>query len=74
MNPNSSGGSYNKTVHQLTESQKNHFMRYWIITILIIFSLTIISCSSEDDSALKDGKLASDLSEADQFDAPFDLH
>ena len=49
-------------------------MRYWTITILIAFffcfSLAIISCSSEDDAALKDGKLASDISEADQLEAP----
>ena len=48
-------------------------MRYLILTILVIFvsSLTIISCSSEDDAALKDGKLASDISEADQLEAPY---
>lgn len=45
---------------------------YWIAILLFIFgfSLTIISCSSEDDAALKDGKLATDISEADQFNAP----
>ena len=44
---------------------------YWIVTILIIFSLTTISCSSEDDSALKDGKVAANLSEADSFEPPY---
>ena len=46
---------------------------YWIITILITFgfSLTIISCSSEDDSALKQGKVAANLSEADQLEPPY---
>ena len=50
-----------------------HVMRYLILTILIIFgsSLTIISCSSEDDAALKDGKVAANLSEADQFEPPY---
>ena len=38
--------------------------------LLLFCSLTIISCSSEDDSALKQGKVASDISEADQFEAP----
>ncbi len=44
-----------------------------IATILFIFgsSLTIISCSSEDDAALKDGKVAANLSEADQLEAPY---
>ena len=46
---------------------------YWIITILVAFgfSLSIISCSSEDDAALKDGKVAASLSEADSFEAPY---
>ena len=45
---------------------------YWIAILLFIFgfSLTIISCSSEDDAALKQGKVASDISEADQLEAP----
>ena len=46
---------------------------YWIAILLFIFgfSLTIISCSSEDDAALKDGKVAASLSEADQLEAPY---
>jgi hypothetical protein len=45
-----------------------------IITCVFLFiflSLTIISCSSEDDAALKDGKVAANLSEADQLEAPY---
>ena len=44
-----------------------------ILTILTLFLInsTIISCSSEDDAALKDGKVAANLSEADQLDSPY---
>ena len=41
------------------------------VLIISLFSLTIISCSSEDDSALKDGKVAATLSEADSFESPY---
>jgi len=39
--------------------------------LLLFCSLAIISCSSEDDSALKDGKVAASLSEADQLEPPY---
>jgi len=59
---------------ELRYHKKDNVIRYRILTILIIFlfglSLTIISCSSEDDSALKDGKVAASLSEADSFETP----
>ena len=39
---------------------------------LVLFcGLIIISCSSEDDSLLKDGKVAANLSEADSFYPPY---
>jgi len=51
----------------------DHVIRYLILTILVTFgfTLTIISCSSEDDAALKDGKVAANLSEADQLEPPY---
>ena len=42
-----------------------------IIFIIFLLSLTLISCSSEDDAALKDGKVAATLSEADQLEPPY---
>ncbi len=42
-----------------------------IIFFIFLFSLTVISCSSEDDSALKDGKVAANLSEVDQLEPPY---
>ena len=46
-------------------------MHYWILKILIIFSMTIISCSSEDDAALTGGKVAANLTEADSMEPPY---
>ena len=47
-------------------------MKSFISVFLIIFlSLITISCSSEDDTVLKQGKVASDISEADQLEAPY---
>ena len=44
-----------------------------ILTILTLFLInsTIISCSSEDDAAFNEGKVAASLSEADSFEPPF---
>ncbi len=45
--------------------------KFLFVYLIYCFSLfIIISCSSEDDSALKQGKVASDISEVDQLDAP----
>ncbi len=41
------------------------------VFLLIFLSLAMISCSSEDDAALKDGKVAANLYEADQFEPPY---
>ena len=48
----------------------NQVRHILIIFSIFLFSLTIISCSSEDDSALKGGKVAASLSEADQLELP----
>ena len=46
------------------------FLKKFFFFFLVLFCGLISSWSSEDDAALKDGKLASDISEADQFDGP----
>ena len=50
---------------------KQLLKNYLFLLIYLLFSLIIISCSSVDDSALKDGKIAANLSEADQFEPPY---
>ena len=52
--------------NKVRELLKNIFFFF----LVLFWGLTIISCSSEDDSALKDGKVAANLSEADQFEPP----
>ena len=47
-------------------------LRNICFSFLVLFcGLIIITCSSEDDAALKDGKVAASLSEADQLEAPY---
>ena len=52
--------------NKVRELLKNIFFFF-----LVLFCGLIISCSSEDDSALKDGKVAANLSEADQLEPPY---
>ena len=53
------------------ENKVRELLKNIFFFFLVLFcGLIIIACSSEDDSALKDGKLASDISEADQLEAP----
>ena len=60
---------------RFSDLTKDCLISYWITIILIVLGscLTLISCSSEDDSALKDGKVAKNLAEADQFEPPYPL-
>ena len=42
-----------------------------MIFLVVFCGLTINSCSSEDDAALKNGKVAATLTEADQLEPPY---